>query len=52
MSFEGHGSAQTRTISLYIQQNHFRGPKNMDPLIKDMEKGYNRHINAIKLELK
>ena len=56
MSFDGHGSTQTKSISLYIQQESYRGPKNMDPLIKIAEKGYKLYykkvINAIKPKLK
>ena len=52
MSFDGHGSAQTEIISLYIQYNNCRGPKNFDPLIKIAEKGNKKVINAVKHKLK
>ena len=52
MPFDDHSSTQTKSISLHIQQDHYREPNNMDALVKVTEKVYNKHINLIKPELK
>lgn len=46
MPFDGHmAQLGSNVFSLYIQQDHYREHKNIDPLIKGMENGNNKHIN-------
>ena len=52
LSFDGHSSTSTESISLYIQQDHYRETKNTDPLLKGNEKSYNKQINWIKIGAK